>query len=239
MGLSSWTDFYARILELEQRGLVTRTFRRLDPERQELILQAILDEAVDKGLVTLSIKDVAARAGVAVGSLYQYFGNRDGLVDFAIELCVAFTAGVFDEYRDYLVHLPLREGLAAYLIGGVEWGQTEISLVRLFARAAYQGDPAFQERLVQPVALVMRHMVSDILAAAQARGELRPDVDLEALTRVIHALMIAVGDAQLLPYLNTYFQVVDAEMPPERLLEGLLDLVLHGIASGGDRQEGA
>ncbi len=152
---------------------------------------------------------------------------------------MVFAVGVFDEYRDYLAQLPLREGLAAYLVGGVEWGQTEISLVRLFARAAYQGDPAFQERLVQPVALVMRRMVSDILAAAQARGELRPDVDLEALTRVIHALMIAVGDAQLLPYLNTYFQVVDAGMSPERLLAGLLDLVLHGIASGSDRREGA
>jgi len=218
---------------------VTRTFRRLDPERQEMILQAILDEAVDKGPADLNIKGVAARAGVAVGSLYQYFGNREGLLDFAIELCVLFTVGVFDEYRDDLVQMPLKEALAAFLVGGVEWGQTEISLVRLFARAAYQGDPAFQERLVQPVALVMRRMVSDILAAAQARGEIRPGIDLEAMTRVIHALTIAVGDAQLLSHLNTYFQVVDAEMPPERLLVGFLDLVLHGIASGGDRQEEA
>ncbi len=239
MGLSSWTDFYTRILELEQRGLVTRTFRRLDPGRQELILQAILDEAVDKGPADLNIKDVAARAGVAVGSLYQYFGNREGLVDFAIELCVIFTAGLFDEYRDYFTHLPLKEALTAYLVGGVEWGKTEVNLVRFFARAAYQGEPVFQERLVQPVALAMRRTVRDMLAAAQARGELRPGVDLEAMTRVIHALTIAVGDAQLLPYLNTYFQVVDAAMPPDRLLEGLLDLVLHGIASGGERQEEA
>jgi len=31
----------------------------------------------------------------------------------------------FDEYRPMRVALPLREALAAYLVGGVEWGQTQ------------------------------------------------------------------------------------------------------------------
>jgi hypothetical protein len=42
--------------------------------------------------------------------------------------------------------------------------------------------------------------------------------------------MIAIGDSQLLPYLNNYFQVESPSMPPERILEALLDLILKGIA---------
>jgi hypothetical protein len=34
------------------------------------------------------------------------------------------------------------------------------------------------------------------LASLFARGELRPDLDLAATTRIIHALTIAVGDVQ-------------------------------------------
>jgi hypothetical protein len=36
--------------------------------------------------------------------------------------------------------------------------------------------------------------------------------------------MIAVGDRQILPHLNIYFQVTDRDMTAERVSETLLDL---------------
>jgi AcrR family transcriptional regulator len=231
MMLSDWTQIHTHILQLEQKGLVTRTFRRLDPERQQAVLAAILDEAVEKGPTALSIKQVARRAGVAVGSLYQYFGNRETLLAFAVELCVRWMTDMFNLYRPMLAAMPLREALAAYLMGGVEWGQTQAGLVQFFARAAYHGDPQLGESVVRPVADVMREITRDILAAAAARGEIRADVDLEAAARVVNALLIAVGDSQLLPYLNIYFQVTDEAIPPERLLDALLALILRGIGA--------
>ncbi len=226
-----WTQIHTHILQLEQEGLVTRTFRRLDPERQQAILTAILDEAIEKGPTGLNIKQVAERAGVSVGSLYQYFGSRERLLAFAVELCVRWMTDTFNEYRPMLVALPLREALAAYLVGGVEWGQTQASLVQFFARAAYQGDPELAERVVRPIANVIREIVHGILTQAAARGEIRTDVDLEATARVINALTIAIGDAQLLPYLNTYFQVNDKDVPPERTLDAMLTLILRGIGT--------
>lgn len=231
MKLSSWEPIYSHILRLEQEGLVTRTFRRLDPERQQAILSAILDEALERGPTDLNIKQVARRAGVSVGSLYTYFDNRDGLLDFAVALCVRYTIDSFESYQSYLAELPLREGLAAYLTGGLEWSQTQTGLIQFFLRAAYRGDPALAERVVKPIADTLRDMVQEMLAQAVIRGEIRPGVDLQATTRLIHALMIAVGDGQLLPYLNTYFQVVDESISSERVLEALLDLIMEGIGS--------
>ena len=72
ISLSDWAQIHTRIFEMEQEGLVTRTFRRLDPDRQQAVLTAILDEAVEHGPASLSMKRVAERAGVSVGSLYQY-----------------------------------------------------------------------------------------------------------------------------------------------------------------------
>lgn len=229
--ISDWPQWHTQILQLEQAGKVTRTFRRLDPERQQAVVLAILDEAIEKGPASLAIKQVAERAGVAVGSLYAYFGSREGLLDFAVELCVRFMNDMFNSYRAYLAALPLREGLAAYLMGGVEWGQTQMGLVRFFARAAYQGDPLLQERVVQPVGETLLAIVREMLQAAAARGELRPDVDLEATTRLIHALTLAVGDSQMLPYLNTYFQVTDETISPERLLAALGELIMRGVGA--------
>jgi AcrR family transcriptional regulator len=231
MTLLDWMQIHTHILQLEQEGLVTRTFRRLDPERQQAILAAILDEAAEKGPTSLNIKQVAERAGVSVGSLYTYFVNREGLLAFAVELCVRFMTDAFDSSRPYLLAMPLHEALTTYLTYGVEWSRTQTGLIQFFGRAAYQGDPELAERVVRPIATAMRELIHDLLAQAAARGEIRADVDLEATARIVHALTIAVGDSQLLPYLNTYFQVNDEDVPPERTLDALLALILRGIGT--------
>jgi TetR/AcrR family transcriptional regulator len=230
MNLEHWSQIHTHIFELEQEGLVTRTFRRLDPERQRAVLAAILDEAVERGPESLQVKQVAQRAGVSVGSLYQYFGNRAGLVGFAVELCGRYLVDEFDRYRPLLVSMPLREGLVAYLTGGLEWSQVQVGLVQFFLRAAYQGDPDLGERLVRPIGETLRVMVREMLEEAQRRGEIRQDIDLDATARIVNTLMIAVGDSFLLPYLDTYYQLSHEGMTLEHLVDTLLDLIMRGIA---------
>ena len=232
MEISSWVQVHGHILQLEQEGLVTRTFRRLDPERQQAVLGAILDEAAEKGPGGVSIKQVAWRAGVSVGALYTYFPNREAMLAFAVQVCVRFVADSFKEYQPYLVGMDLGEGLSAYLLGGIEWSRMYQGMLRLFARAAYHGDAELGETLVEPVATVLREMVHGMLTAAVDRGEIRDDVDLEATGRIIHALTVAAGDSLLLPYLNRYLQVTDDQVSHERAIRALVDLVLRGIGVG-------
>jgi AcrR family transcriptional regulator len=198
---------------------------------------AILDEAAEKGPAAVNIKLVAERAGVSVGSLYTYFPNRDGMLAFAVEVCVRFMTDMFGEMQPYLTMYPLRELLPAYVTYGVEWSQTYMGLLRLFVRAAYQGDSELAESLVRPIATLLLDMIRDILAVAAERGEIREDVDLEATARLVHALTIALGDSQLLPYLNIYFQVVDEDVPTDRLLGAFMDLILRGIGPKGQEEE--
>jgi AcrR family transcriptional regulator len=224
-----WADIHVFILQLERDGKVTRTFRRLDPERQQAVVTAIFDEAIERGPTALNIKQVAERAGVAVGSLYTYFGSRDGLMDFAVALCVRFTGDLFDSARPLLAALPFREGLKMFLAGGVEWGETQAGLLRFFTRAAYHADSDLSEQVVRPIATILRGIVHDMLTQAIARGEVRADIDLEATTRLIHALTIAFGDSQMLPYLNVYWQITGDDVTPERAMDTLIELVMDGI----------
>jgi AcrR family transcriptional regulator len=229
--LEEWSKIHTYILQLESEGLVTRTFRRLDPERQREIILAILSEASQKGLTRLNIKTVAEVAGTAVGTLYTYFPNRRGMLDFAVELVSRFMLEEMASFRPFLVSMPIRQGLHYYLTGGVEWSQIFSGFVQLFARAAYQGDPDLQERLVRPVATLLREIVQDMLTHAIERGEIRANINLKASARVVHALTIALGDSQLLPYLNTYFQVSDSSITAERTSEAMIDMILEGIGA--------
>ena len=231
MDTSIWNQIHTHILELEHSGLVTRTFRRLDPERQQLVLNAILEEAIERGPTAINIKQVASRAGVSVGSLYNYFENREALLGFAVELCTRYMLDMFTAYKPMLVSMPIREAVIAYLLGGLEWSRTQVGLVQFFLRAAYEGDPYLQKQVVEPISMIMLEIVREMLIQALARGEVREDIDLEATTRVIHALMIAIGDSQLLPYLNSYLRVTDEEVELKRTLEALLDFITIGIGA--------
>lgn len=230
MSLIENSELQRYVLQFEKEGLVRRTFRRLDPERQQAILAAIMEEAGERGPGAMNIKQVAQRAGVSVGSLYQYFGDRDTMLSFAIELCVRYTVEAFEQYLPYMAGMPLREALSAYLLGGIEWSRAQAGFLTLFARAAYLGgDEDLAQRLVAPIAATLRKMIEVMLEQAVARGEIRPDVDLEATSRLIHALLIAVGDSQLLPYLDHYFQINVPVLSSERVLNATLDLILNGI----------
>jgi AcrR family transcriptional regulator len=233
----NWDQFHAQILELERDGLVTRTFRRLDPERQEAIVNAILEESAEKGPASLNIKLVAERAGASIGSLYQYFTSREGLMRFVIRFASRTMAVLFKLSMPFLRQMSLREALTSYLTVGVEWGQMQIGLSRFIARAAYQGDPELRASVVLPVADMMRETVQEILAQAQARGELRSGIDLDATTRAVNALLIALVDSQLLPYLNHYFQVTAPEMPLERVSVAAVDMILSGILRPTDQKD--
>lgn len=53
------------------------------------ILRAMLDLAVERLTVEITLDDVAARAGVSVRTVLRHFGDRDGLLDAATGLGAA------------------------------------------------------------------------------------------------------------------------------------------------------
>ncbi len=213
------------LADLQKSCIITTTFFRLEPSRRESIVNSILEEAALKGPALINIKEVARRAGVSVGSLYQYFNHRQGLIDFAIEITTRQMVAAFTHFKPYLTGMPLFDALRAYLRGADEMDKEYQGYIRYFTRAAYQGEPALTERIVRPIAQVMLDMTRSILIAAQSRGEIRTDIDLEAMARLVNSLVIAVYDAQLLPHLNTYYQLTDENMARERILDNLMAFI--------------
>ncbi|HQF61178.1 MAG TPA: TetR/AcrR family transcriptional regulator [Anaerolineaceae bacterium] len=217
------------IFQAEQDGLVQRTFRRLDPDRQQAVINAILTEAAISGPDQIRIQAVAERAGVAVGSLYQYFSDREHLLDFTVWLCSRAWEEMFSQYIPLLAAMPLRDGLRAYIQGGLELNETERGVVQFMGRAAYQGDRGRAQAAVDSVAHIMLSVTRQMLEQARLRGEIRKCLDIEATTRSVNAFLIALGDGQLFPYLNQYYQLTSEDMSFDRVLDAAIDLIVRGL----------
>jgi AcrR family transcriptional regulator len=66
------------------------TFLNLPGEKQEMVMRAAINEFMNKGFEKGNIGDIAKTAGIAKGSMYQYFENKRELflysVRWALEL---------------------------------------------------------------------------------------------------------------------------------------------------------
>lgn len=115
-------------------GLTRRLAPRKSPTqiRSRETVDAILEAAVDlfssRGYARTSTNHVAGRAGVSVGSLYQYFPNKDAILTALLarhlEAVSAVVAGSLDVLGD--PEIPLRDGIRRLLEG---------------LRAAHDADP--------------------------------------------------------------------------------------------------
>ncbi|WP_436971256.1 TetR/AcrR family transcriptional regulator [Micromonospora chersina] len=161
--------------------------KRADARRNEKALLDAASAAFVASGVDVPVRDIAARAGVGVGTIYRHFPTRADLIvavyRHQIEACAEagpalladsgtpHTALVrwIDLFVDFLI---TKHGLAEALQSDAAAFQT---------LHAY-----FLDRLV-PVC-------DQLLAAAVAAGEIRPDLDAYGLLRGVGNLCIGAGN---------------------------------------------
>lgn len=68
-----------------------------DPEKRRAISEAVVTEAVEYGLASISMDAVARRAGVSKGTLYLYYKNKDEMLqEVYMEIKYAFATRMDD-----------------------------------------------------------------------------------------------------------------------------------------------
>ena len=135
--------------------------------------------------VDAPVRDVAARAGVGVGTLYRHFPQRSDLVAAVfrreVDACAAAAPALA------AAHAP-GEALARWLGRYADF----IATKRGLATALHSGDPAFDAL----PAYFRRHLgpaLATLLDAAAHAGEIRPDVDPHDLLRAVANLCLTGG----------------------------------------------
>ncbi|MFB0833639.1 TetR/AcrR family transcriptional regulator [Arthrobacter halodurans] len=108
---------------------------------RDRILDAVLETIVDQGAHGLSIRGVAAAAGLSAGAVQHLFPTREGLLQAAMDrVAEEFTArllAAIDPTRDAVGNLRS----AALLLGGVGAGARRATVVWLAFTAMACTDP--------------------------------------------------------------------------------------------------
>ncbi len=167
-------------------GGATRAVRADARRNMDTLLEAAKAVFAESG-VDAPVREIAARAGVGVGTVYRHFPQRADLVAAVfrreVDACAAEAPVLAAE------HAPC-EALARWLRRYSRFIVTKRGL----AAALHSGDPAFE---LLP-AYFQQHLgpaLESLLDAAAAAGAIRPDVDANDLLRAVGNLCLS-GDEE-------------------------------------------
>jgi AcrR family transcriptional regulator len=110
----------------------------LQKNRRDAVLRATLDVLREHGYDKARIQEVASRSGVALGTIYSYFGSRENLI---FEATLAWITAATTLPRSRTVTSTIDEYMIRFMR---DWADTLIAepeLLRAWARSHMSTDP--------------------------------------------------------------------------------------------------
>ncbi|MER5201303.1 TetR/AcrR family transcriptional regulator [Streptomyces sp. NPDC002755] len=176
----------------------TPTWTRLSPARRERVLVAAMDEFGTHGYSTGSLNVIAREAGVAKGSLFQYFSGKLDLFTYVAEQT---SLRIYAHMRPWLDGYDGTGDFSTHLVDSLEaWldyfaGQP---LERgVTAATNMEMDPTVRDAVRVPVNALYLAGLRPLLERAVTGGNLRKDADLDAL---LSLLLVLLPHLAILPH---------------------------------------
>jgi AcrR family transcriptional regulator len=168
------------------------TFFNLPPERREAIIDVAIDEFAANDFRDVSISRIVSRAGIAKGSFYQYFENKQDIYRYLLGL-------MGEEKIRFLQHAEppdVTQGIYAHLVFLFRSGfEFQLARPRL-AQVAYRfltADPALADEALRPLQQAAGALYRQLVDQGRAGGDIDPALDPEMVTFVWSTLMNEVG----------------------------------------------
>ena len=195
------------------------------PDSREARRRAILESAVrvfaEHGFFAARIRDIAAGAGVAEGTIYLYFDGKDDLLLTAFRDKVAeFCATVSDVLSG---SLPFEERLARFVAHQFESIEADPPLATVLLLESRQSSK-FYGGAVRDVLRSYAQAIDGLLASGVQSGELRPDADVPLARRM---LIGALEEIELEWLLG------EQSRPLVPMAPRVASTFLRGLAAGG------
>jgi len=164
-------------------------------DKRPRLVRAATEIFAERGYASTRVADIAERAGVGKGTVYEYFSSKEELL-FAVfesinEEISARVKQALSEDGSPRERLLALLGLGADVVAE----QVELQPVILDFWAASRGkafEASYREAVVASYQL-FRGMISDFIRGGQQGGEFRADIDAEALATTVVAAVDGLG----------------------------------------------
>jgi len=217
------------------RGLILpakKTFYNLPEEKQKKIIDVAVKEFAGQGYQQASINNIIAHLGIAKGSMYQYFDNKENLFLFIFEYGIHLVKDSIRQAEnntqpDYDVFTKIR----LFFSSSIEFVKKYPLIFRLYLRTLFENGVPFKQEIIKKIHITSIEYLIPILEEGKRRGEIRWDCN----TQLIAFMLDASIDRLLQSYLGSHCEssLIFAQAPDnlEKDAAKLIEMVKRGIAA--------
>ncbi|MDH4321371.1 MAG: TetR/AcrR family transcriptional regulator [Desulfobulbaceae bacterium] len=212
----------------------TNTFCNLPAEKRERILAVAVEEFAANGYQKASLNNVVKRSGIAKGSLYQYFENKEGLFFHIFECFTDLVKAAANAALAQAAKDDFFVQLEAIVWAGIRFIDTHPDYFQIYLRVVFEQDVPRREELVSRVRLFPLEYMGPLCEAGQRAGAIRDDIDPAMAVFLVDAALERFLQAYAKPYLDSGLRLKEKN---ERQLRDavvtMIDVLRAGLVPQG------
>ena len=150
-------------------------YKKLDEKTMDLILETGIDQFAQCGLDRANINTIARTAGVSVGVLYKYFGDKDGF----FLACVRHSLALLDQVLQGAVahETDIESGIRSIVSALIVHARDHQSHNALYNEITSGGCKKYAKELAGEIEGRTARVYSQLLENARAAGTVDPELD--------------------------------------------------------------
>jgi TetR/AcrR family fatty acid metabolism transcriptional regulator len=197
-------------------------------DKRERILEAALRVFAERGFYNAKVSEVAREAGVADGTIYLYFANKDDLLIQLFEDRMDFIIQRLRGELEKADHSPLDQ-LRRLIRLHIDLAIFDPDLAE-FITVELRQSSKFVKEYENPQFVEYLRILRDMIEEGQRVGEIRAGMDSRLIVRAIFG---ALDEVLLTLTLASRTRSVDVKMAADQLA----DLIIDGMAAPAEERK--
>ncbi|GAB4454890.1 MAG: TetR/AcrR family transcriptional regulator [Anaerolineales bacterium] len=167
------------------------TFFNLPKEKREKIVNAAIDEFAEYGLENASTNRIVANSGIAKGSFYQYFEDKQDVFTHLLSVLEQEKLEYFKGKHPPSMNMDTFQYFRWMIKTGMEFNSSHPRLVQAISRVMfgeglyYQNFAKIRERSMQGLQTMIRQAIQN--------GEVDPSVDVDLAVMIMETWSNAIS----------------------------------------------
>lgn len=179
-----------------------KTFENLPDDKRERVLSEATQEFAEHGYHQASINRIVGRLGIAKGSLFKYFGNKQGLFEYLFCHAVSQFKKPLKDIRDTTSGKDFFERIELSLLAGVQFIERHPLIYRIYLKMLFQENFPLRDKFLTEVRQASAKYLHRLVAEAIESGQLRPDLDPDMAVFHLDSVMDRFLQACAVPFLD-------------------------------------
>ncbi len=208
------------------------TFNNLPAEKQETILRVVLEEFSENGYRKTSINTIVGRLGIAKGSIFQYFSDKEGLFLFILNRALEKVKHYLRTVRDQTTGQDFFSRLEHTLQAGVDFIQNHPQVYRLYLRVMFESQVPYRQEILASIRGYSHDFLKALIRTARERGELRQAIDTDVAAFILDAVLDRYLQALSIRHLDAGLGLLELDEDANRLwIRRIVSMLQKGLAA--------